>query len=36
MYSDKVLWQKKRRIQKERWCQRERNEEGMMQSGDVK
>jgi len=25
MYSDEVLWQKKRRIQKERWYQRERN-----------
>jgi DUF4097 and DUF4098 domain-containing protein YvlB len=27
MYSDEVLWQKKRRIQKERWYQRERNKE---------
>jgi hypothetical protein len=25
MYSDEVLWKKKRRIQKERWYQRERN-----------
>jgi hypothetical protein len=32
MYSDKVLWQKKIRIQKERWYQRERNKEGMIQS----
>jgi len=27
MYSDEVLWQKKRRIQKDRWYQRERNKE---------
>jgi len=27
MYSDEVLWQKKRRIQKERWYQMERNKE---------
>ena len=27
MYSDEVLWQKKRWIQKERWYQRERNKE---------
>jgi len=27
MYSDEVLWQKKRRIQKERWYQRQRNKE---------
>jgi hypothetical protein len=27
MYSDKILWQKKRRIQNERWYQRERNKE---------
>jgi hypothetical protein len=27
MYSDEVLWQKKRRIQKEGWYQRERNKE---------
>jgi hypothetical protein len=27
MYSDEVLWQKKRRIQKKRWYQRERNKE---------
>jgi hypothetical protein len=27
MYFDKVLWQKKRQIQKERWYQRERNKE---------
>jgi uncharacterized protein (DUF2384 family) len=27
MYSDEVLWQKKRRIQNERWYQRERNKE---------
>jgi hypothetical protein len=27
MYFDEVLWQKKRRIQKERWYQRERNKE---------
>jgi len=27
MYSDEILWQKKRRIQKERWYQRERNKE---------
>jgi hypothetical protein len=27
MYSDEVFWQKKRRIQKERWYQRERNKE---------
>jgi hypothetical protein len=26
-YSDEVLWQKKRRIQKKRWYQRERNKE---------
>jgi hypothetical protein len=25
MYFDKILWQKKRRIQKERWYQREGN-----------
>jgi hypothetical protein len=29
MYSDEVLWQKKRRIQKERWYQRDRNKEIM-------
>ena len=27
MYFDEVLWQKKRRIQKERWYQRDRNKE---------
>ena len=27
MYFDKVLWKKKRRIQKERWYQRDRNKE---------
>jgi hypothetical protein len=27
MYFDEVLWQKKRRIQKERWYQMERNKE---------
>jgi len=27
MYYAEVLWQKKRRIQKERWYQRERNKE---------
>ena len=27
MYSDKVLWRKKRRIQKKRWYQRERTKE---------
>jgi hypothetical protein len=27
MYFDEVLWQKTRRIQKERWYQRERNKE---------
>jgi hypothetical protein len=27
MYCDEVLWQKKRRIQKERWYQRDRNKE---------
>jgi hypothetical protein len=27
MYSDEVLWQKKRRIQKERWYQMERIKE---------
>ena len=27
MYFDEVLWQQKRRIQKERWYQRERNKE---------
>jgi hypothetical protein len=27
MYCDEVLWQKKMRIQKERWYQRERNKE---------
>ena len=27
MYFDKVLWKKKRRIQKERWYQIERNKE---------
>jgi hypothetical protein len=27
MYFDEVLWQKKMRIQKERWYQRERNKE---------
>jgi hypothetical protein len=27
MYFDELLWQKKRRIQKERWYQRERNKE---------
>jgi hypothetical protein len=27
MYFDEVLWQKKIRIQKERWYQRERNKE---------
>jgi len=27
MYSDEVLWQKKRMIQKDRWYQRERNKE---------
>jgi hypothetical protein len=27
MYFDEVLWQKKMRIQKERWYQRERNTE---------
>jgi hypothetical protein len=27
MYSDEVLWQKKRRIQNERWYQKERNKE---------
>ena len=27
MYSDEVLWQQKRRIQKERWYQMERNKE---------
>jgi hypothetical protein len=27
MYFDEVLWQKKRRIQKVRWYQRERNKE---------
>jgi hypothetical protein len=27
MYSDEVLWQKKRRIQKDRWYQMERNKE---------
>jgi hypothetical protein len=27
MYFDEVLWKKKRRIQKERWYQRERNKE---------
>jgi hypothetical protein len=29
MYCDEVLWQKKRRIQKERWYQRDRNKEIM-------
>jgi len=27
MYFNEVLWQKKRRVQKERWFQRERNKE---------
>jgi hypothetical protein len=27
MYFDEMLWQKKRRIQKKRWHQRERNKE---------
>jgi hypothetical protein len=27
MYFDEVSWQKEKRIQKERWCQRERNKE---------
>ena len=27
MYFDEVLWQKKRRIQKERWYQRKRNKD---------
>jgi hypothetical protein len=27
MYFDEVLWQKRRRIQEERWYQRERNNE---------
>ena len=27
MYFDEVLWQKKMRIQKERWYQRDRNKE---------
>ena len=27
MYFDEALWQKKRRIQKERWYQRDRNKE---------
>jgi hypothetical protein len=27
MYSDELLWQKKKRIQKERWYQMERNKE---------
>jgi len=27
MYFDEVLWQKRRRIQQERWYQRERNNE---------